>query len=323
MESSIKKRNSLLSRLQKFPWSRHYLYILLIVLLVISSLVSPQFLSKSNIYDILLSNMTIIILAFGAFFVIVTAGIDLSVGSLVALSGCLLAGFIEKGTSWWLSIIMVLLIMLIPGMINGFFVAFGKVNAFIATLAMMSIARGLSYIYVSGSPKIIFDDNIIAITDIEFLDGWLPLPLLIVIILFLISMFVLKYTSYGRKLYAIGDDPESAYLNGIQVKRHVFSVYVINSFLAGVAGIILASRLMLGTPLVGQSYEMDAVASVIIGGGALHGGTGTIGGTLLGAIIFGILQNIFNLVGIGGYPQMILKGLIIIAALLFYRKKKN
>jgi ribose transport system permease protein len=271
----------------------------------------------------LLSNVTIIILAFGAFFVIVTAGIDLSVGSLVALSGCLLAGFVEAGISWWLSIIYVLLIMLIPGIVNGFFVAFGKMNAFIATLAMMSIARGLAYIYVSGSPKIIFDDNILAISDIEFLNGWLPLPLLILLIIFLISMFVLQYTSYGRKLYAIGDDPESAYLNGIPVKKYVFSVYIINSFLAAVAGIILTSRLLMGSPLVGQSYEMDAIASVIIGGGALYGGTGTIGGTLLGALIFGILQNIFNLAGIGGYPQMILKGLIIIAALLFYRKKKK
>lgn len=146
-------------------------------------------------------------------------------GSLVALSGCLLAGFVEAGISWWLSIIYVLLIMLIPGIVNGFFVAFGKMNAFIATLAMMSIARGLAYIYVSGSPKIIFDDNILAISDIEFLNGWLPLPLLILLIIFLISMFVLQYTSYGRKLYAIGDDPESAYLNGIPVKICFFCLY--------------------------------------------------------------------------------------------------
>src|SRR5690554_6894120 len=320
MDLSNEKDQSLLKKIKKFPWSKYYLYILLAVLVLASSLISPYFLTRSNIYDTLLSNITVIILALGAFFVIVTGGIDLSVGSLVALSSCLLAGFIEAGISWGLAIIYVLLVMLIPGLINGFFVAYGKVDAFIATLAMMSIARGAAYIYTSGSPKILFDDNIIAIGEKEFLGGWLPLPIIILAVIFIIAKFVLEYTFFGRKLYAVGDDPESAYLNGVSVKKHIFSVYVINSFLAGVAGIILAARLMMRSPLVAETYEMDAIASVIIGGGALYGGTGTIGGALLGAFIFGILQNIFNLIGIGGYPQMILKGLIIIVALLSFRK---
>jgi ribose transport system permease protein len=299
-----------------------YLFPLLVLLIVISSILSPFFLTKENIVDIMNSNVTMAILALGMFFVIVTGGIDLSVGSTVAFSGCLVAGLLDGGMSWGLAVIIALLLCMVAGTISGITIAYGKVPPFIATLAMMTILRGAAYMYQVGSPKTIMDNNIIAINDQVFLNGWLPLPFFILIVIILMAWFTLSHTPFGRRLYAIGDNIEAAHYTGIKVPFLTMSVYTINGLLSGIAGIILASKLMIGSALVGSGYEMDAIASVILGGASFSGGSGSALATILGAYTFGFIANILNLMNIGGYPQMIIKGGIILVALLAVGRKK-
>jgi ribose transport system permease protein len=294
----------------------HYPLILFCLTLVLGSILSPRFLTQYNIVNVFTSNVSIFILSIGMFFVVVTGGIDLSVGAALAFAGTVLAEFVDSGMVWYTAVALTLGIMVIPGLVSGIAVAYAGVQPFIATLAMMSVLRGLAYIIQTGSPKLIFDDNLIFLGDGTVLKGLVPVPLLICAFVVVICGLVFRFTPFGRKLYAMGDNRGAAHLSGIPVRLYLVLVYAISSLLAGISGIIAASRLMMGSAGLGSGYEMDAIAAIVIGGGNLAGGTGGVLNTILGASVFAIVSNVMNLMGVSGYPQMIIKGGIIIAALI-------
>ncbi|MGE5482523.1 MAG: ABC transporter permease [Bacteroidota bacterium] len=296
---------------------RYYLIISLVLLVVVSSILSPGFLSQGNLMNIAVQNAAVAIVSLGMLYVILTGGIDLSVGSVVALAACFTAGFLEAGFSIPVTILAVLALMLIPGAISGGLVAVGRMEPFIASLAMMTIVRGAAYMYQVGSVRVIFNSS--------FINGFtgnlgpVPVPVLIMALAAVVLHLVLKYTTFGRRLYAIGGNRDAARLVGISLRKNLFAVYMLSSVLAGLVGILMAARLRVGTALVGQGMELDAIAAVVIGGASLSGGRGTILNTLIGAFIIGIIGNMMNLMGVAAYPQMVIKGVIIVLAVLARR----
>lgn len=299
-------------------WQRYYLLILVGAVIAISSVLHDAFLTKENIMNVLASNAMTAMVALGMFFVILTGGIDLSVGSIIALSCCLLAGFLQQGFHWFFSILFTLIIMCFPGVISGVLITRGQIPPFMATLSMMTIVRGLAYMYQVGSPRLIFDKTVLFIGTGEI--GWIPMPVLILIVVFIVCAFVLGRTIFGRRLYAIGGNALASFLSGVLVKRYILFVYIISSFISALAGVVLGARLMMGAAIFGQGYELDAIASVIIGGASMNGGSGTALNTVLGAFVFGFISNILNLVGVTSYMQMVIKGIIIFTAVLVSRR---
>lgn len=297
--------------------ARYYLLIALVLLIVAGIFLSDKFLTTKNILNVLLQNSMLAIFSMGMLFVIITGGIDLSVGSIVALSACLIAGSIQNNINIFLGLLMTISILAVVGVFTGALVSFGKIAPFIATLAMMTIIRGAAYIYQVGSDRRI--DGTILPKVINSSIGFVPIPIIIMIFIVGLSAFILSRTVFGRAVYAIGGNYETARLAGINVKMHLIVVYVISAVFASISGIILAGRLSLGTALVGTGYELDGIAAVVVGGASLMGGSGTVLNTLMGAFILGFLSNIMNLMGVAAYPQMITKGFIILIAVLVKR----
>jgi ribose transport system permease protein len=295
----------------------NYIAIAFIALLVAGSFLSDKFLLMTNLRNVTLQTSMIAIISIGMLFTIISGGIDLSVGSIVALAGCLAAGFTQGGMDPLLTIGFVLVLMAIAGSFSGLLVSVGNVAPFIATLAAMTIWRGASYIYQVGQDRRI--DGTPFVKTIAGYIGPIPVPVIIMVVVAVIAAFVLRKTTFGRSIYAVGGNKEAAKFSGINVNFHLTSVYMISAALAGLSGMILAGRLALGTALVGIGYELDAIAAVVVGGASLMGGTGTVLNTLLGAFIIGFLNNILNLMGVAAYPQMIIKGVIIIAAVIWKR----
>jgi len=299
--------------------TKYYLYISFILIFVVSSRLSPLFLNPINIINVLLQNSIFTIIAIGQLFVILTGGIDLSVGSIVALCASLVAGFLIGGMSPALAILIVIIVAGIIGSISGIIVSYGKIAPFIVTLSMMSITRGIAYIYQIGADRRIYN--------MDFINGvagqikFLPLPVIYMFLIALLMGFILWRTVFGRTIYAIGGNMETCRLAGIKVNFFLISAYTISGIMAGIGGLILAARLNMGTALVGQGYELDAIASVVVGGAPLTGGSGTVFNTVIGAFIIGILNNIMNLLGVAAYPQMIVKGFIILVAVLARSEK--
>lgn len=297
-------------------FTKNYLLVCFIVLVFACMILSNKFMTTRNIMNILLQNSMYAIIGIGMLFVIIAGGIDLSVGSVVALSVCFTAGFIQDNMGV-MAVVVVLILMALVGLVTGILVTYGKVAPFVATLAMMTILRGEAYIYQVGSDRRI--DGTFLPNFINSNVGGIPTPVIIMVIIVVISAFTLGKTTFGRSIYAIGGNAETARLAGINVKLHVILVYVISGVLAGLAGIILAGRLSMGTALVGEGFELDAIAAVVVGGAALSGGTGTVMNTVIGAFIIGVLANIMNLMGVAAYPQMIIKGVIILIAVMARR----
>lgn len=294
----------------------NFVIIVFIVLVIFGSVISPAFLTISNIKTVLLQNSIYAICAIGMLLIVITGGIDLAVGSFVVVSVCFTAGFIQDGYGI-MAIVIVLLLSIAFGTISGLLVAYAKVAPFIATLAMMTILKGVAYMYQVGQNRRI-DGTFWP----KFIQGnlWgIPIPVILLAIIVVIFSFVLNKTKYGRGIYAIGGNAETARLAGINVKKYLVITYALGGLLFGIAGMILSGRLSMGTATVGDGYELDAIASVVVGGAILSGGVGTVGKTLIGAFIMGVLVNIMNLMGIASYPQMILKGIIIVAAVLANR----
>ncbi|CEP68200.1 ABC transporter, permease [Moorella glycerini] len=299
-------------------FAKYYLVFTLLVLIITGSVLSDKFLMTRNIVNVLLQNSIMTIISMGMLFTIITGGIDLSVGSIVALSGCLVAGFIQGGMSIFQATFISLLLMSLIGLCSGILVSYGKIAPFIVTLAMMTIVRGMAYIYQVGADRRIDGTALPEIINSNV--GIVPVPVIVMAIIVVIAGFILEKTTFGRGVYAIGGNVETARLAGINVNLHLILVYIISAVLAALSGIILAGRLSMGTALVGQGFELDAIAAVVVGGASLSGGTGTVVNTLMGAFIIGILANIMNLLGIAAYPQMIIKGIIIIAAVLIRKE---
>jgi ribose transport system permease protein len=286
----------------------------LVVLAVAMSFLSGDFLSTQNLLNVGVQAAVTAILAFGVTFVIVSAGIDLSVGSVAALSATVLAyTATTMGLPVWLSIVLALATGIACGLVSGALISFGKLPPFIATLAMLSIGRGLALVISQGSP-IAFPDSVSQLG--ATLGGWLPVPVLVMIAMGLITAVVLNRTYIGRTMYAIGGNEEAARLSGIRVKRQKIVIYALAGGFAAVAGIVLASRLASAQPQAAYGYELDAIAAVVIGGASLSGGVGKASGTLIGALILAVLRNGLNLLSVSAFWQQVVIGVVIALAVL-------
>lgn len=292
--------------------------IALLVLIAIVSSISPNFFTIDNLLNILRQTSVNAIIAVGMTFVILTAGIDLSVGSILALTGAVAASLVNMDLSIFVVIPLVLLFGTLLGGISGVIVAKGKVQAFIATLVTMTLLRGVTMVYTDGRPiSLGFSD---VADQFSFLGtGYLlgiPFPIWLMAIIFIVAWYLLKHTPIGRYIYALGGNEAATSLSGINVDKVKIFVYAVSGLLATVAGLIVTSRLSSAQPTAGVSYELDAIAAVVVGGTSLMGGKGRITGTLIGALIIGFLNNALNLLDISSYYQMIAKSIVILLAVL-------
>ncbi|PKW07948.1 ribose transport system permease protein [Streptomyces sp. 1222.5] len=286
----------------------------LIVLVIALSALSGDFLTTDNLLNIGVQAAVTAILAFGVTFVIVSAGIDLSVGSVAALSATVLAwSATNHGVPVFLALVLAVATGVAAGLVNGFLIAYGKLPPFIATLAMLSVARGLSLV-ISGGVPIPFPDSVSHLGDT--LGDWLPVPVLVMVLMGVIAAVVLGRTYIGRSMYAIGGNEEAARLSGLRVKKQKLAIYALSGVFAAVAGVVLASRLSSAQPQAADGYELDAIAAVVIGGASLAGGTGKASGTLIGALILAVLRNGLNLLNVSAFWQQVVIGVVIALAVL-------
>jgi ribose transport system permease protein len=289
-----------------------------LIMLVVSAIVSDVFFTSSNLFNLIRQVTPVGIISMGMLLVILSGGIDLSVGSVVAMSGVLCALFTQT-MPLPLAITAALVSGILVGSLSGYLVSIHKMAPFIATLALMSIVRGIGFISSKGAP-ILVSENASALTD--FGSGntlGIPNPALILFLVFAITSVLLKYNVFGRIVIAIGSNEEAVRLSGIKVSTYKFSVYAITGSLSAIAGIITTARTAVGSPVMGVGMELDVIATVVIGGASLSGGKGSAINTLLGVLILGMIGNIMNLMIIPSYLQQIIKGLIIIAAVLLQR----
>jgi ribose/xylose/arabinose/galactoside ABC-type transport system permease subunit len=290
-----------------------------IVLFIVSSLVSPNFLAADNLMNVLRQVSTNCIIAVGMTFVILTGGIDLSVGSIVALVAVVVASL--QGLPAVVAVMVGLLIGLLCGFISGIVVVNRGLQPFIVTLAMMTIIKGAAFIYSGGRPIIGISEGLHVFAS-SYL-GPVPLPAVYMIAIVAVAFFLLGHTYFGRSVYAVGGNEEAATLSGTRSGAVKVTAYMISGLLSAFAAVITVSRIEAGEPIVGDGWELDAIASVAIGGTSMNGGVGNILGTLIGALIIGVLNNIFNLMNISPYIQLVVKGLIILIAVLATTTKKK
>jgi ribose transport system permease protein len=295
----------------------------LIVLCVVASILSPAFLRPQNLFNVARQVSITGIVGVGTTFVILTGGIDLSVGSIIGLVAVVVAGNLARGMNSGVAIAIGLGIGALVGLINGIGVSKGKLQPFIMTLATMVMARGMALTISNGQP--------VSLKNAAERFAWLgagnlgpiPVPVLVFTVVIIIAYVVLKYSFFGRYVYAIGGNSEAARLSGINVEVIQLLTYGISGLLAGLAALIWISRLTVGEPTAGTNVELDAIAMTVIGGTSLMGGEGSVLGTLVGALIIGVLANVLNLLGISPWSQQIFKGAIIIAAVLTERWRKR
>lgn len=297
-------------------------FIGLLLIIIVISIMSPNFLTINNIFNVLRQVSINALIAFGMTFVILTGGIDLSVGSTLALTGAVTAGMLASGMDPILAMALGLLLGAILGAINGVIIAKGKVAPFIATLATMTIYRGLTLVYTEGKPISGLGDSLsFQLLGKGYFFG-IPVPIVTMLLTFGVLYFILKKTTFGRRVYAVGGNEEASKLSGIRVDRIKIYVYALTGFLAALASLILTSRLNSAQPTAGNMFELDAIAAVVLGGTSLTGGRGWIVGTVIGALIIGVLNNGLNLIGVSSFFQQVVKGAVILIAVLLDRKKE-
>lgn len=287
----------------------------LFILCVVLWILTPYFLTVSNLLNVAQQTSINAIIAVGMTFVIITAGIDLSVGSLVAFSGVVLASALQMGVPLPIAVFLGLIVGLACGAVNGLLITYGRLPPFISTLGMMSVARGAALLYTNGRPISGFPENFRFLATGEVL-GIIPTPVIIMATVYVAAHFVLNNTKLGRYTYAIGGNEEAALLSGVNVTKYKIMVYGLCGMLSGLAAVILTARLNSAQPIAGIMYELDAIAATVIGGTSLMGGEGTVLGTLLGALIMGVLRNGLNLLGVSSFIQQIVIGSVIIFAVL-------
>lgn len=286
---------------------------ILLLICVVFALGSGEFLTASNLLNVALQTSIIAIVAIGMSFVIFTAGIDLSVGSLMALSGALAAGIaVRQGMDTYLSISIALGIGLFLGAVNGLMVVKGGIPPFVATLSMLAIARGLTLVYTEGRPIAGLDERFIYWGTGQVFS--IPLPVIIMSVIAVLAHIITRYTPFGLHVYSTGGNEETTRLAGISPDRINLAVYMISGFLAALGGVLLAARLWSAQPNAAAGWELDAIAAPVLGGTSLFGGVGSIGGTVIGAFIIGVLSNGLNLMGVPSYYQQVIKGLVFILA---------
>lgn len=291
----------------------------LILLCVLIGLFNNVFFSPTNLLSVLRQISVMGIIAVGEAFVIITSGIELSVGSFLSLGGVFCATMCAAGVNPWLALLMTLILGIALGLVTGVIVVKLRINPFIATLAMLNIVKGISYL-ISGGLPISFD------TEINFLGGAIgpiPVPVIIMFIIMIAGHIVLTKTEYGRSVFAVGGNEKAAKLSGIRVERVKLSVYAIVGCLAAFTGIITAANLNSADTGAGSGYELDVIAASVIGGCSLSGGQGSIGGVLIGAAILGVIRNGFVLLRISNYLQLITIGVVIIIACALDQLKRG
>jgi ribose/xylose/arabinose/galactoside ABC-type transport system permease subunit len=317
---------SLVGRLKKLGTLRASgLIWVLLVMVIVAAIYKPTFINPSNLVSVARQTALFGIVAIGMTMVILTAGIDLSVGSIVAVAGVVCATMLDAGLPVWSVVIVGLAIGATLGAVNGAVIVIGRVPPFIMTLGMMVIGRGLA-MTISGGHPVHFRKAADSFSWLGqgFMLG-LPVPVWVFMLVAAVAFFVLRYTAFGRTIYAVGSNPEAARLSGINVGTTIFSVYLISGFLAGLTALIMISRLTVGEPVLATGLELEAIAMTVIGGTSLFGGEGGVIGTILGAAIVTVLANMLNLFGVSPFTQQIVKGFIIVAAVLFetYRRNRN
>ncbi|MEU6644616.1 ABC transporter permease [Saccharomonospora sp. NPDC046836] len=302
-------------------WDRVGILVVLIALVALMAVIAPNFASVDNLFNIARSIAINAILAAGLTFVILTAGIDLSVGSILAVSGVVAVLTAVAGLPAPVAILLGVLAGAAAGLLNGVLTAYLSLAAFIVTLGSMTFLRGLAYTMTDGQPIV---DNRLSFRDIGngYLAG-IPAPVVIMVFVYLVAWFLLERTRYGRHVYAVGDNAEAARLAGINVKRVITSVYVLAGACAGLAGVIFAARVVSAQPTAGTSYELDAIAAVVLGGTSLMGGRGRILGTLIGSIILGVLSTGLILMNVPFFTQLLIKGAVIIVAVAIDSLKRR
>lgn len=284
----------------------------LILLCLLLWILTPYFLTVSNLINVVQQTSIIAIVAVGMTFVIITAGIDLSVGSVIAFSGVVLGSALAAGVPLVPALGVALVAGFLCGLVNGLLISYGRLPAFIATLGMMSLARGVALMYTDGRPISGFDESFRSFSTGELFT--IPFPVLLMVVVYVIAHFVLRRTKLGRYAYAIGGNEEAVILSGVNVRLYKSAVYGLCGMLCGLAAILLTARLNSAQPTAGIMYELDAIAATVIGGTSLMGGEGTVFGTLVGALLIGVLRNGLNLLGVSSFIQQIAIGSVIIIA---------
>lgn len=296
--------------------------IALIILIAVITIINSNFLTANNLLNLLLQVTSNALIAFGMTFVILTGGIDLSVGSILALSSALTAGLLGSGMPVTLAILISLILGCILGMMNGLLISYGKLAPFIVTLATMTIFRGATLVYTNGNPitKGLSDTFLFQFLGQGYIVG-IPFPVIIMFIVFIVLYVLLHKTAFGKSVYAIGGNEKAAYISGVKLNKVKIIIYSISGIMASISGLIITSRLSSAQPTAGASYEMDAIAAVVLGGTSLSGGKGRILGTLIGALIIGVLNNGLNIIGVSAFWQQVVKGVVILIAVLIDRFK--
>lgn len=297
-------------------------FLVLCVFLSVFPKTSGSFFTRQNIFNVLRQISTNLFLACGMTMVIILGGIDLSVGSIIALSGCISAGCVARyNLPLPIALLMGLLVGLLVGMFNGAVISKTTIPAFIVTLATMNIAKGLAYVYTGGSPVRVVTK------EWQFLGagyvGIFPTPVVILVIVLIITAIIMNKTKMGRHMYAVGGNQQAAEFSGIKVEKVKFFVHAFSGLMVGLAGIVLASRMYSGQPTAGDGAEMDAIAAVVVGGTSMAGGSGKIGGTIIGGLIIGVLNNGLNLLNVNSFWQYVVKGVVILLAVFldYFRNK--
>lgn len=316
---TIPARASLAARLMRSPYAFPLAGFVAVCLVMIFT--TENFFSSANFLNIARQVSINAVIAVGMTFAILTGGIDLSVGAVMALSGTLMAGSMVAGVPPTAAIAIGLGVGLVFGLFNGFFVAYAGMPAIIVTLATLGIARGLGLIYTGGYPIDGLPEAFAFFGRGSFMG--VQTPVIIMLLVFLVAYLILNQTPIGRYVYAIGGNEEATRLSGVRVSRYKLMVYSLSGLTSAIAGLILSSRLMSGQPNAGVGFEMDAIAAVVMGGTSISGGRGSIIGTLIGAMMLGVLNNGLNMMGVSPYVQNIIKGMIILFAIYISRERRK
>ena len=296
----------------------------LVVLCGVLWALTPHFLTVANLLNIAQQTAINAVVAVGMTYVIISGGIDLSVGSIVALSGVTLGWALQDGQTLPLALGFALLVGAGCGIINGVIVSCGGLPPFIVTLGMMSIARGAALLFTEGRPVSGFDAGFRSLATGQL--GPVPAPIAVTNVVYVLAHLVLTRTTFGRYVYAIGGNEEATRLSGVAVRLHKSVIYAVSGLMSAIAAILLTARLNSAQPIAGMMYELDAIAATVIGGTSLVGGEGSLAGTLIGALIMGVLRNGLNLLGVSSFLQQIVIGAVIIAAVLIdtvLKKQRN
>lgn len=295
--------------------------IALVILVIGIGIISPDFRTGANFLSLLRQSSINGLIAFGMTFVILTDAIDLSVGSVLALTTALCAGMITQGVPAGLAMILALLLGAGFGIISGLLVTKGRLQPFIATLITMTVYRGLTMIFTNGKPISNLGDSFVLKLIGKGNFYHIPIPVILLILIFILFYFLLNKTTFGRRIYATGSNWKSARLAGVNIHKTKIIAYAISGTMAALSGLILLSRLGSAQPTLGTGYELDAIAAVALGGTSMSGGRGKIYGTFIGVLIIAVLNNGLNILGVSSYYQDVIKGLVILVAVLSDRRR--